>query len=87
MGYSGKLNGLITNDWDRDNLMFLLTSPESVLKEWYAQADADDLLYAQELINAYRLELEMRYEDNRVESRLLKMDEFADAKSVIDRVK
>ena len=50
-------------------------------------ATRDDLLYAQELINAYRLELEMRYEDNRVESRLLKMDEFADAKSVIDRVK
>lgn len=83
----GKVNGLITNDWDRDNLMFLLTSPESVLKEWYAQADEDDLLYAEELINAYRLELEMRYEDNRLENRLSKMNEYKDAKSVIDRVK
>lgn len=38
------------NDHDANNLLFLLKSPESVLKDWYKKMGTDDHLYAQELL-------------------------------------
>jgi hypothetical protein len=48
------------NEWDRDNLRFLLTSDKATLDEWYAQCDADDIAYALELMKAYKSELMLK---------------------------
>ena len=77
---------LITNPWDRDNLMFLLTSDDHVLKEWHEQADADDLAYAQELFDGYAEELRLRSELVMVEAEMEKIG-FSDAIEVINKVK
>ena len=77
---------LITNAWDRDNLMFLLTSDDKVLKEWHEQADADDLAYAQELFDGYAEELRLRSELVLVEAEMEKVG-FSDALEVINKVK
>jgi hypothetical protein len=77
---------MITNEWDRDNLMFLLTSDEEVLQDWHAQADADDLAYAQELFAGYAEELRLRSELVLVESEMEKVG-FSDALEIINKVK
>ena len=58
---------LITNEWDRDNLNFLLNTDDACLKHWHAQADADDLAYARELLDAYSEELKLKALELRVE--------------------
>jgi hypothetical protein len=58
---------LITNEWDRDNLNFLLNTNEECLLDWHAQADADDLVYAQELLAAYSEELKLKAMELKVE--------------------
>jgi hypothetical protein len=77
---------LITNEWDRDNLMFLLTSDDDVLQDWHAQADADDLAYAQELFAGYAEELRLRSELVLVEAEMEKTG-FSDANALINKVK
>jgi hypothetical protein len=77
---------LITNPWDRDNLMFLLTSDDDVLQDWHQQADADDLAYAQELFNGYAEELRLRSELILVEAEMEK-NGFSDANELINKVK
>ena len=77
---------MITNEWDRDNLMFLLTSDEEVLQDWHAQADADDLAYAQELFAGYAEELHLRSELVLVEAEMEKIG-FSDANELINKVK
>jgi hypothetical protein len=77
---------MITNEWDRDNLMFLLTSDEEVLQDWHAQADADDLAYAQELFAGYAEELRLRSELVLVEAEMEKIG-FSDANELINKVK
>jgi hypothetical protein len=61
---------LITNEWDRDNLEFLLNTKGEDFEAFWAQADADDRVYAQELMDAYSLELKIRAEELRVEAEL-----------------
>ena len=61
---------LINNEWDRDNLEFLLNTKGDDFHAWHAQADEDDLAYAQELMDAYSLELKIRAEELRVEAEL-----------------
>ena len=78
---------LITNEWDRDNLMFLLTADQNVLDEWNAQADADDLAYAQELLAGYAEELRLRSELVLIEAEMERMCEFSEALDVINKVK
>lgn len=81
------VKGFITNEWDRDNLNFLLKSNDECLLDWYRQADADDLTYAQELLNAYAKELQYRAYDLVIESSLETLDGFSDAMKVIDKCK
>lgn len=61
---------LITNEWDRDNLEFLLNTKGEDFEAFWAQADADDRVYAQELMDAFSLELKIRSEELRVEAEL-----------------
>jgi len=80
------MKGLITNEWDRDNLNFLLNASPSVMAEWNAQADADDLDYARELLDAYAEEMRLQAKDLLIESKMALMFEYPDAKRVIDSI-
>ena len=42
---------------DRNNLNFLMNATPEVLLEWWEMASEDDLIYAQELLDAYQMEL------------------------------
>ena len=64
------MKGLITNEWDRDNLNFLLNTRGDDFAAWYAQSDEDDKAYAQELMDAYSRELKLRAEALEIEARL-----------------
>jgi len=48
------------NDHDRANLDFLLTASPDTLEQWSKAVTQDDLDYAQELLDAYQLELNAR---------------------------
>lgn len=80
------MKGLITNDWDRDNLMFLLKASPEVMADWGAQADEDDREYAQELLDAYAEELRLEAKDLVIESTMSLMFEYPDARRVIDTI-
>ena len=79
------MRGLITNDWDRDNLNFLLNATPEVLQEWDAQVDEDDKKYAQELLDAYAEELRLQAKDLEVEAKISLMMEFNAANSVLKK--
>ena len=48
------------NNWDRDNLNFLINASKETLEEWHFYADADDYKYAMELLQTARTELAMK---------------------------
>ena len=80
------LKGLITNEWDRDNLEFLLNTKGDDFKAWFAQADEDDKAYAQELMDAYSRELQLRARELEVEALLQENNnKYPDASMVIDQ--
>ena len=78
------MKGLITNEWDRDNLNFLLNVKGDDFAAWYAQSDEDDKAYAQELMDAYSRELKLQAEELEIEARL-GFNNPPDAKRVIDK--
>jgi len=45
------------NDWDRDNLNFLLNADRETMEDWYHMATEDDFKYAAELFRRARTEL------------------------------
>jgi hypothetical protein len=47
------------NDWDRNNLHFILDSDEETLADFYSWATADDLEYALKLIREAKSELDI----------------------------
>jgi len=47
------------NDWDRNNLHFILDSDEETLTDFYSWATADDLDYALKLIREAKSELDI----------------------------
>jgi len=47
------------NDWDRGNLDFILNSSDADLEDFYSWASDKDLLYALELIQLAKAELEV----------------------------
>jgi hypothetical protein len=75
---------LINNEWDRDNLNFLLNTKGEDFEAFWAQADEDDQLYAQELMDAFSLELKIRSEELRVEAELA-LSNNQEANMVIQR--
>jgi len=48
------------NDWDRDNLNFLLNADRETMEDWYHMATEDDFKYATELFRRARTELAMQ---------------------------
>ena len=70
------------NDWDRNNLNFILSSMDDAFEKWMSQASADDLAYALELIATHKREL------MDIEHALLDdIQDFTEANLIINRVK
>jgi hypothetical protein len=70
------------NDWDRDNLKFIMETDDGAFDEWLDQADNDDVDYALELIRMAKAELivqEMELCDN--------VANFNEANQLIERIK
>jgi len=78
------MKGLITNDWDRDNLEFLLNTKGDEFKAWFEQSDEDDKAYAQELMDAYSRELQLRAQELEIEGQLA-LRGYNEAKAVLDK--
>ena len=74
------------NKRDQDNLDFLLHSSESVLRDWYDQADGDDLAYAQELLAIAAAQLRDESMAIRVEAELAVMTDYSDAQAILDKI-
>lgn len=47
------------NNYDKENLQFLLNADEKTLSDWYSTVNEDDHTYASELLSAYGLELDL----------------------------
>lgn len=48
------------NDWDKNNLQFILSLNEDQFEDWYAALDEDDIVYAMELLKTARTEVNMQ---------------------------
>ena len=70
------------NDWDRNNLNFILTSMDDAFEKWMLEAKTEDIEYALELIARHKRELanieEKLYDD---------VTDFTEANLIINRVK
>jgi len=70
------------NDWDRNNLTFILTSMDDAFERWMQQASDDDIKYALELVAQHRTEL------LEIETKLFDdITDFTEARQIINRVK
>jgi hypothetical protein len=70
------------NDWDRDNLHFILNTTDESFEEWLDQADNDDVDYALSLIRTAKAELITQ------EHELLdEVNDMSDANLLIDRIR
>jgi hypothetical protein len=70
------------NEWDRDNLKFIMETDDGAFDEWLEQADDNDINYALELIRMARAELmvqEMEMTDS--------VSNFTEANMLIERIK
>jgi len=76
------IKGFINNDWDRENLNFLLNTKGDDFTAFWEQSDEDDKKYAQELMDAYARELQLKSELLEIESRL---DNLTDAKVILEK--
>ena len=74
------------NDWDRNNLQFLLNADDATIKDWTAQTSPDDIDYAHELLARYSEELRERSLALRIEAELSVMPKYHDACMVIDKI-
>jgi hypothetical protein len=78
---------LITQGYDRDNLMFLLNADDTCMKDWYKQADPDDLQYAQELLASYAEELCLHAESILIEDKLIGQRSFPEVLKTLNLIK
>jgi hypothetical protein len=70
------------NDWDRNNLHFILNTDDGAFEEWLDQADNDDIDYALSLIRIAKAELLTQ------EHELLdEVNDTAEANLLIDRIR
>jgi len=75
------------NDWDRNNLEFLLNADEATIKDWQSKVTADDIEYAHELLNQFAVELKEQALALRIECEMVLAGNYPDAKRVIDKIR
>lgn len=66
------------NDWDKNNLQFILSLDEEGFEDWYATLSTDDMDYALELLKTARTEVAMQ-----VASLHDDLEDVTDAKNVL----
>jgi hypothetical protein len=71
------------NDWDRDNLNFLMKATPATLKEWFEQATEDNIAYAQDLLDRYSQELDELTLSNNINKRLERTERYPEAQTVL----
>jgi hypothetical protein len=70
------------NDWDRNNLNFILTSMDDAFEKWMMESKTEDIEYALELIARHKRELA------NIEEKLFDdVTDFTEALAIINRVK
>ena len=72
------------NNFDRENVNFLLTATKADMEEWYRYATEDDYTYALEILRAARSELEMQ-ELALLDSEVDEASDLVEARSVLSK--
>lgn len=77
---------LTMDQYDKDNLDFILSLDKESLKKWFEQASTDDLIYSMEIINQYKEEIapfiDVLENDNKVDE----LDNYDMSKDVINSI-
>lgn len=68
------------NDWDRDNLNFLLNASKDDMEDWWQHATQEDIEYASKLFQIARNEIEMQLIDL---LHLTEVEDFTEANAVL----
>ena len=66
------------NAHDRKNLDFLLTADIAVIRDWAGKMDADDIIYAQELLMQHAGDLRERSREIIMEAEMARLDNSYD---------
>ena len=72
------------NNFDRENVNFLLTASKADMDEWYRYATEDDYTYALEILRAARSELEIQ-ELELLDSEVAEASDLLEARSVLSK--
>ena len=73
------------NQHDRKNLDFLLTADIAVIRDWAGKMDADDIIYAQELLMQHAGDLRERSREILIEARMMRNSSLDQAREILDR--
>ena len=73
------------NQHDRDNLKFLLTADIAVIRDWAGKMDADDIIYAQELLMQHADNLRERSREILIEAKMMRNRSLDQAREILDR--
>ena len=69
------------NDWDKNNLMFIMKLSNKELTDWFLESSEDDRIYAEELLAEAHLEIDIK---------LLELydnaEDITEAKSLLNQV-
>jgi len=73
------------NAHDRKNLDFLLTADIAVIRDWAGKMDADDIIYAQELLMQHAGDLRERSREILIEAKMMRNRSLDQAREILDR--
>lgn len=76
------------NEWDRDNLNFIMTCSDEEFRAWFDDASEDDIAYALELIVQSRgelLEQEFEVYNRESERIMLKHGKYPEASAILSK--
>ena len=73
------------NQHDRKNLDFLLTADIAVIRDWAGKMDADDIIYAQELLMQHADNLRERSREILIEAKMMRNRSLDQAREILDR--
>ena len=75
------------NEYDKNNLDFLLSLDPKSFELWFEQASTDDLIYSMELIQQFKKEIEPFIGVLKNDFRVDNMKEYKEAKKIIEKIK
>jgi hypothetical protein len=75
------------NEYDKNNLDFLLSLDPKGFELWFSQASTDDLIYSMELIRQFKKEIKPFIETLHNDLRVDALKEYKEAKQIIEKIK